>query len=117
MPRAELLFLRDEIRLARKRLFHRLAAESHDDDIAHGARLLRGREHMSEHRLAARLVQHLRQRRLHARPLARRQYDRCQIRHSFNLHCSKITSRRRVLKNSAADLCKIFGTSSKNRKP
>ena len=89
MPRAELLFLRDEIRLTRKRLFHRLAAESHDDYIAHGTRLLRGREHMGEHRLAARLVQHLRQRRLHARPLARRQYDCCQICHSFSLHCSK----------------------------
>ena len=75
MTGTELLRLRDALRPVTDRLADHVTAKACDDDIALGPGGLRCIEHMHEHRLAARLVQDLRQLRFHARTFTGGQYD------------------------------------------
>ena len=75
VARAELLRLRDELRLITDGLADHLAAEARHDDVALRTGRLGRIDDVLQHRLAARLVQDLRQLRLHARALAGREDD------------------------------------------
>ena len=75
MARAELLRLRDELSLVADGLADHLAAKARHDDVALRTGSFSRIDDMLQHRLASRLVQDLRQLRLHARALAGREDD------------------------------------------
>ncbi len=72
MARAELLRLRDELSLVADGLADHFAAKARHDDVALRTGSFSRIDDMLQHRLASRLVQNLRQLRLHARALAGR---------------------------------------------